>query len=180
MTVADDQRDQDDPNSGKVRYVVAAPYVTLKHLDRYGSQVITGFYQGSPVPPSADEDTVQRLLDKQMLLRVDDPIAGIVAVPAGTPMPGEPPNVPVAEVPDTSLGARLERARDAVKGGRSKSADEAKDGSAKAPAQNEPEPPAVTDTKPAWVDYAVARGEDRKAAEGMSKEQLVGKYGKRA
>jgi hypothetical protein len=42
-----------------------------------------------------------------------------------------------------------------------------------------PEPPAVNEPKAAWVDYAVTRGEDRGKAEAMSKEQLVGKFGKR-
>lgn len=42
-----------------------------------------------------------------------------------------------------------------------------------------PDPPAVNQPKADWVDYAVASGESRAAAEAMSKEQLVGKYGKR-
>ena len=46
-------------------------------------------------------------------------------------------------------------------------------------ALDEPAAPAQNAPKADWVEYAVARGEDRGKAEGMSKEQLVGKYGKR-
>jgi hypothetical protein len=156
------------------RYVVVAPYVTLKHRDQVGSYILSGFYAGSVVPADAEPESVQRLLDKGMLLDASDPVAGIVAVPAGTPLPGEPPNVPVPEVPDTSLDARLERGRESIRGRGRGEAEKA------APAQDGPEPPAQNAPKPEWVDYAVTRGEDRKTAEAMSKEQLTGKYGKRA
>lgn len=161
------------------RYVVAAPYVTLKHRDRNGQPILSGFYAGAQVPADADEESVRRLLGKGMVIDADDPVAGIVAVPAGTPIPGEPPNVPVSEVPDTSLAARLDRARDAVKPSRARQdepAAPAVEPSGGAPA---PEPPAVNAPKADWVEHAVARGEDRGKAEGMSKEQLVGKFGKR-
>jgi hypothetical protein len=39
--------------------------------------------------------------------------------------------------------------------------------------------PAVNEPKAAWVEHAVAQGTDRAEAEGMSKEQLVGRFGKR-
>lgn len=37
--------------------------------------------------------------------------------------------------------------------------------------------PAVNEPKAAWVDYAASQGVDRAEAEGMSKEQLVGRFG---
>jgi hypothetical protein len=173
-------------------YKVAAPYVTLRWRDDRGTEVITGFYQGSPVPDTADEDNVQRLLDKGMLIDANDPVADIVAVPAGTPMPGEPPNVPVAEVPNTSFVDRIERAKESLKSGgrsRSESSDRDKSASEKAleKAVDKPAPgttgqaqaPAQSDPKADWVKYAVSQGEDPAKAEGMSKEQLTGKYGKR-
>lgn len=157
-------------------YKVAAPYVTLKWTDDRGSLVVTGFYQGAPVPESADEANVKRLLDKGMLIDAADPVADIVAVPAGTPMPGEPPNVPVEEVPSTSLDQRLDRARESLKAGRAKADTKPADTPA-TPAVADP--PATNETKPVWVDYAVACGENRATAEAMSKEQLVGRFGKR-
>lgn len=48
-----------------------------------------------------------------------------------------------------------------------------------APAPLAGDPPAQNAPKAEWVAYAVARGEDREKAEGMSKEQLTGKYGRR-
>lgn len=43
-------------------------------------------------------------------------------------------------------------------------------------ADSDPERPAQNATKPAWVDYAVARGMDRDEAEKMTKDQLVAKF----
>lgn len=173
------------------RYVVAAPYVTLKHKDRTGTDILTGFYAGAPVPEDVDPESLQRLLDKGMVIDAGDPVAGIVAVPAGTPLPGEPPNVAVPEVPVTSLDQRMENARQSLNPkGRRPGQDDQRSLAEKAAADKAaadkaaadkatPEPPATNAPKADWVDYAVAQGEDRAKAEGMSKEQLTGKYGKR-
>jgi hypothetical protein len=172
-------------------YKVAAPYVTLRWRDDRGTEMITGFYQGATIPETTDEATVARLLEKGMLIDASDPVADIVAVPAGTPMPGEPPNVPVAEVPSTSLADRLERAKDSLKsGGRGRSDSDKSEKSASdkalekavdkpAPGTTAAQAHAQSDPKADWVRYAVAQGEDPAKAEGMSKEQLTGKYGKR-
>lgn len=45
-------------------------------------------------------------------------------------------------------------------------------------ASTDPEPPATSANKPEWVDYAVSQGMDRTAAERLSKEALINRYGK--
>jgi hypothetical protein len=44
------------------------------------------------------------------------------------------------------------------------------------PDQN-PEPPATSANKPEWVEYAVSRGMDRAAADRLSKDALINRYG---
>lgn len=43
--------------------------------------------------------------------------------------------------------------------------------------ETEPTAPTRSDNKPAWVDYAVAQGADPAEAEGMTKADLIEKYG---
>jgi hypothetical protein len=94
-----------------------------------------------------------------------------VAVPAGTPIPGEPPNEPVTEQPVVSgaVDERVARALDAAG-----QADPAARGGR--PRQGDP--------KDAWVAWAVSqRSEDvseedaRAEAEAKTKADLVTEYG---
>lgn len=97
------------------KYVVTAPYVTLKVKDLAGGAVVGEFYQGAPVPESADAENVKRLVGKGMLAEVGTTAADLLGVPAGTPVPGEPPNVPVTEQSPASVtpADRLKRAQEA-------------------------------------------------------------------
>lgn len=49
------------------KYVVTAPYVTLKVRTQVDALVLGEFYAGATVPDGADPDDVKRLLDKGML-----------------------------------------------------------------------------------------------------------------
>lgn len=149
-------------------YRVVAPYVTLKVRDNAGALVVSGFYAGATVPDSVDGDSLQHHLDTGLVVEDGTPEAELAA-PAGTPMPGEPPNVEVTEQPVGALGfdERLRRQREA--------ADEAAASRSGRPSQRAP--------KDEWVAYAVAQRdadvseEDARAqAEGMSKNDLMARY----
>lgn len=144
------------------------PYVTIKVRAETGGLILREFYAGAPVPGNADPDDRDRLLRKGAIIDADAPGADVLAVPAGTPIPGEPPNVPVTEVPaiagsiDVRLRQQAEAANAPVEGGR----------------------PKDYASKGEWVDYAVSnRGEGvseedaRVAAEGKSKTDLIAEHG---
>jgi hypothetical protein len=84
-------------SESKPKYVVAAPLVYLKVPDVGGALVSYTFYAGAPVPENVDKDSLQHHLDSNLVIEASDPVAEVIAVPAGTPVPGEPPNVPVTE-----------------------------------------------------------------------------------
>ena len=155
------------------QYVVTAPYVTLKVKDQAGGTVVGELYQGAPVPDSADPENVQRLVAKGMLAEAGTSEADLLGVPAGTPVPGEPPNVPVTEQSGASItpADRLLRAQDA---------------NDRAERQTGDGRPSVRAPKDDWVTYAVSQRaegvseEDARAeAEGKSKAELVAKFGGR-
>lgn len=102
--------------SDKPKYVVAAPLVTLKAPDAAGALIFKHYYAGAPVPEDIDPDNLQQHLDSGQVIEVSDSLADVVAVPAGTPVPGEPPNVPVTEsTPGAkSQQERLDEAKKAV------------------------------------------------------------------
>jgi hypothetical protein len=147
--------------------VVLAPYVTLKVRDEStGQLVLLGYYAGAPVPAGADPEDVERLTRKGLIVESGTVAAETLAVPAGTPIPGEPPNVPVTEQPAITvpLAERVRQQEEAAG---------SKDGR-----------PRQTDPKEAWITYAVAlrpegQSEDdaRAEAEGKTKADLVAKYG---
>jgi hypothetical protein len=153
-------------------YVVTRPYVTLKVRDATtGAEVVREFYEGGVLPEGANSDDVDRLLRKDMIAEEGSDEANLAA-PAGTPKPGEPPNVPVTEVPAGSL-APDERQRRQLEALR-QSQDAGERGGR----------PHGNAGKQAWVDYAVSQRTDgvseddaRAEAEGMSKADLVAKYG---
>jgi hypothetical protein len=151
-------------------YKVLWPYVTIKTRTDAGT-VLREFYAGAPVPDNADPDDRDRLLRKGAIVDESAPEAELVAVPAGTPIPGEPPNVPVTEQPagGGSVQDRVDRALTAV--------DDASAG---------PKRPHGNAGKAAWVDYAVARRDEgvseedaRAVAEQMTKEDLVAELGQK-
>jgi hypothetical protein len=82
-------------------YVVIAPYVTLKLTLDDGTVGILGFYEGAGVPPNVEPESLERHIQKGMVAKVGSPEAKFSG-PAGTPKPGEPPNVPVTESPVVS------------------------------------------------------------------------------
>jgi hypothetical protein len=154
------------------KHVVTAPYVTLKMKDQAGATVLGEFYQGAPVPDTADPENVQRLVDKGMIAVVGTPQADLLGVPAGTPIPGEPPNVAVTEQPVASLplAERLRRQREAAEGSED---------------QQEPAgPPRRNASHADWVAYAVSQRADgvseeqaRADAEPKARDELIAEYG---
>jgi hypothetical protein len=148
-------------------YVVTAPYVTLRIKDNNtGSHVLTGYYAGATVPEDVHPVDLDRHLQKGMVSETGTDQAELLGVPAGTPVPGEPPNVPVTEQPAVNLPTeeRLRRATEAAAGTDARPKDYA--------------------SKAAWVDYAVAqRSPDvseenaRAEAEALTKPELVARYG---
>lgn len=99
---------------------VLYPYITLKctsPLD--GSTILRELYAGATVPEEADPADVERLKRKGALVDEHDD-AAVLAVPAGTPIPGEPPNVPVTEQPAIAvpLADRVEAQRTAAQAAR--------------------------------------------------------------
>lgn len=79
-------------------YKVVAPYVTLRVKDQAGGTVITGFYAGATLDADqVDEASLQHHLDGDLMVEEGDKLAETFAVPAGTPLPGQPPNVAVTE-----------------------------------------------------------------------------------
>lgn len=154
------------------KYVVTAPYVTFRAKDSAGGSILREMYQGGTLPDNADPNNVERLLEKKMIAEVGSQEADLLGVPAGSPIPGEPPNVPVTEQSPAYVDqqARLQRAQDAVdqadrtdqRGGR----------------------PRVNASKEDWVEYAVTQraesvSEDdaRVEAQALSKSDLIAKSG---
>jgi hypothetical protein len=108
--------------SDKPKYVVADHLVYLKVPDVSGALVSYTFYRGAPVPEDVDQDNLQQHLDSGQVVKADEPGADQVAVPAGTPIPGEPPNVPVSEAPVArSSQEKLEAAKKSVESSRKSS-----------------------------------------------------------
>lgn len=93
-----EERDKEtERRMGKDEYVVVAPYVTLKMKDGLGGVVVRGFNEGGVVKAEdVDEDNLRHHIETRLLAPKGHPDAEFAA-PAGTPKPGEPPNVPVIE-----------------------------------------------------------------------------------
>jgi hypothetical protein len=93
-----EERDQEtERRLGADEYVVAAPYVTLKVKDGVGGVVVRGFNGGAVVKAEdIDEENLRHHVETRLVVPKDHPDA-VFAAPAGTPMPAEPPNVPVGE-----------------------------------------------------------------------------------
>lgn len=93
-----EERDKEtERRLGKDEYVVAAPLINIKMKDGSGGVVVrTANGGGRFKAEDVDEDNLRHLVETRLLVPVDHPDAQFAA-PAGTPMPAEPPNVPVTE-----------------------------------------------------------------------------------
>jgi hypothetical protein len=139
-------------------YVVTAPYITPKVKDPLGVLQVRGYNEGGVIRgEDIDPASLRHHLESGLLAAKGTPAAEY-AVPAGSPKPGEPPNVPVSEQPPVSMQDRAERVRDATGQGR----------------------PHVNAPKSDWVDWAVAHRppgvseqDARVDAEAKSKADLV-------
>lgn len=115
-------------------FKVIAPYITLRVNNELGQEVLLGFHQGADLPEGVNQDDLDRHVRKGMVAQDGSREAELLAVPAGTPVPGEPPNTPVAESSAANLAPaeRARRAQDASEDGRrnrrpgQRSTDEAK------------------------------------------------------
>lgn len=153
------------------KYVVTAPYVTCKVNDLAGATVVGEFYQGAVLPGSAEPDNVARLLGKGMVAEQGTPEAELLGVPAGTPIPGEPPNVPVTEQSPASITPADRQAR----------AQEAADRAARQVDRANGRP-AGNASRDDWAAYATGKGapaEETKPVDegGLSRDDLRAKYG---
>jgi hypothetical protein len=76
-------------------FVVVAPLVTLKVKDQLGAYVLRGFNEGAVVKAEdVEAANLRHHVDIRFLAPTGSPDTEF-AGPAGTPKPGEPPNVPV-------------------------------------------------------------------------------------
>lgn len=153
--------------------VVVAPYITLKVKTDAGS-IVRGFNAGAVVRgEDVDPDNLRHHVESGLMAGVDTPQAQFAA-PAGTPMPGEPPNVAVTEQPVGALplDERLRRVAQA--------------GQTLAEVEQQLRRPHGNASKATWVDYAVSQRDEgtsedeaRAAAEAKSRDELIAEYGRR-
>jgi hypothetical protein len=78
------------------QYKVVAPLVQLKVTDATGALLNQHFYAGALVPENVDPESLRAHLDGDLVVEAGAPEAAL-GTPAGTPVPGRPPNVPVSE-----------------------------------------------------------------------------------
>lgn len=155
-------------------FVVVAPYVTLKMRDDAGGTVMRGMLEGGGFSrDDVDEANLRHHVETGLVAAKDSDEAEY-AGPAGTPKPGEPPNVPVEETGDPRRLPAQERLA-----AQQEAAQQAERQAARPDGQ-----PAPYAAKTAWVDYAVSCRADgvseedaRREAEGMSKADLIRTHG---
>lgn len=176
------------------KYMVLAPLVQLKIRDALGAQVFRHFYAGAVLDDEQldiDEANLKSHVDGGLVVAEGERVAEVFAVPAGTPTPGQPPNVPVGEtgaaattaqpVPPLSVellqAAELDATGDEPYAAGSTDVDESELSSAdRLPRKNASEA--------AWREYHVARlraqgvpeDEAKASAEGMSRDDLRAQY----
>lgn len=78
------------------QYKVVAPLVALKVRDATGALINQHFYAGALVPDTVDPENLRAHLDTAQVAELGSPESALGS-PAGTPLPGRPPNVPVTE-----------------------------------------------------------------------------------
>ena len=93
-----EERDKEtEARLGKDEYVVAAPLINIRMKDGNGGVVVRQANGGGRFKAEdVDEANLRHLVETRLVVPVDHPDAEFAA-PAGTPMPAEPPNVPVTE-----------------------------------------------------------------------------------
>lgn len=93
-------------------FVVVAPFVTLKMKDANGGPlVVRGFNEGAEVKgEDVDAANLRHHVDTRLVAPKGSDDAKF-AGPAGTPKPGEPPNVPVEEGTPVEMLPTQERLR---------------------------------------------------------------------
>lgn len=174
------------------RYQVLAPLIQLKLKDQAGAWVIRQFGAGALLDRDDvefDDANFQSHLDSGQVVEEGTPVAEVFAVPAGTPLPGKPPNVAVTESGDAAstgqpvppLSADLLRAADIDATGDEEWAAESTDRDADRVARGGR--PSQVSSKADWVDYAVSQRADdvsesdaRAEAEAKTKAELVAEY----
>lgn len=110
-----DRQKQIDKDMSADSFVVVAPYITPKVKDQLGNFQVRGYLEGGVIRrDDIDEESLRHHLDSGLMAAVGSDAAKF-AGPAGTPKPGEPPNVPVSERPVSSvpLTERLKAQQDA-------------------------------------------------------------------
>lgn len=153
-------------------YVVLGPLVSIKMKDAAnGGFQWRQFNEGARIKGDEVEQGHLRHLVEIRFLVPKDADEARFAGPAGTPKPGEPPNVPVEEGTPVEMLPHEERLRR-----QAEAHDEAEQRAAEQRSRAEGEP-APYASKGAWVDYAVSQGADRSDAESKSKSDLVAEYG---
>jgi hypothetical protein len=173
------------------KYKVLAPLVQLKLRDAMGSLVFRHFYAGAVLDTDQvelDEANLRSHLDSGLLVDEDAVVAEVFAVPAGTPLPGKPPNVAVAETGDAAatgqpvppLSVGLLRAADLDASGDEEWAAGSTDGGQR-DADGKPD---GRSSQSAWRDYhakqlmasGVPEGDAYEESAQMSKADLVARY----
>ena len=165
-------------------YKVVAPLIYLRYYDINGARVQGTFYEGALVYAVEDEQnpqpgqivqsgqgSIDHHLGTEQLVESSDPVAEVIG-PAGTPLPGAAPNVPIEDqgpVINEEQASRLGKIRKAAPG----IPDEA-------PGQKQQDgaPPRSAE-KPAWVEYARSQGASDEELQGSTKEELIAKYGEK-
>lgn len=169
-------------------YKVLAPLVQLKLRDAAGALVFRQFYAGAVLDSEQvdlDEANLRSHLDSGLLVEEDSAVAEVFAVPAGTPLPGQPPNTEVTEAGNTGqpvppLSAEQLRAADIDASGDEPFAAGSTDLEDASPGDK----PRGNASEAAWREYHVAQlraqGVDeqpaREEAAGMSRDDLRAQY----
>jgi hypothetical protein len=76
-------------------YRVVAPLVQLKVRDALGGTLFQHFYAGAIVPDSVDEENLKSQIESGFVEEDGAAHHAMLGTPAGTPLPDQPPNVPV-------------------------------------------------------------------------------------
>jgi hypothetical protein len=163
-------------------YVVLAPLVQLKVKDAAGAWVYVQKYAGAVLDTDkleVDEDVLQSHLDSGQIVDEGEKVAEVFAVPAGSPLPGKPPNVAPSESGDAAttaqpavpLSANLLRAAGLDATGDEPYAAESTERQASSSGK-----PDGRASEARWREYAVSQGTDPAEAEKMSKAELVAQY----
>jgi hypothetical protein len=113
------------------QFKVVAPMVYLRTRDLAGAAVQSTYYEGAVVTQEDEKDpqpgqilksgagSIEHHLETEQLVPLSDPVADIFG-PAGTPLPGHAPNVPLTEggapVIAEDAGTRVQRVRKATAG----------------------------------------------------------------